>query len=302
MITLSPAMQLAAARALCAADRNLKPGDKMPVEVLAYWRAKKLRPSFSYLDVYREEHDVAFAAAKILRLDVLEALKEELDAALAGELADFRAFQKSVAGRLTELGFWGEQTVRDRKSGERAVIDVPSRLATIYETNMRTARAVGQYQRAMQHKDDRPFMLYGLGPSTEHRPEHAAWAGTLLPINDPFWKYAWPPNGWGCKCWTRTVTEREHRTLLRRGVLEGEPEPVLDDEGFPTGHVKRRMVEVKTTRPRVPLVPWENKRTGELKMVRRGIDPGFDKLPGEGRKRALREGEKRVKSARRAPA
>lgn len=299
-MTIAPLMHASIARALLA-DRSVRAGEVMPKEVLDYWRSKKLRPGFSYLDVYKEEHDVAFTAAKIMRLDVLEALKEELDTAIADGVP-FKKFSKGVEARLVELGFWGKQTVRDPKTRRREVIDVPSRLHTIYETNMRVSRAVGQYERAIRNADARPFVLYGLGPSMEHRPEHEAWAGTLLPIDDGFWAYAWPPNGWGCKCWCRTVSASEAKRIERRGVLEGAPQPELDDEGFPTGHLIRRMVEVKTKRPRVPLVPWENARTGEVKMVRRGIDPGFDKRPGEGRKRALREGERRVKSSRRAPA
>jgi hypothetical protein len=110
----------------------------------------------------------------------------------------------------------------------------------------------------------------------------------MLPVDDPFWAFAWPPNGWGCKCSVRTVSEREARTLERDGVLGPAPEPELDEDGSPTGHVKNQRVPVATKAPVVPLVPWENKRTGEVELVRAGIDPGFDKRPGEGRRQALK--------------
>jgi hypothetical protein len=90
-----------------------------------------------------------------------------------------------------------------------------------------------------------------------------------------------------CKCGVRTVAPSEHKRLVRDGVLGPNPEPVLDDEGDPTGHVKDQRIAVVTKAPNVPLVPWENKRTGMVEFVRRGIDPGFDKLPGAGRRAAL---------------
>jgi len=111
----------------------------------------------------------------------------------------------------------------------------------------------------------------------------------LLPVEDSFWSYAFPPNGYNCKCAVRSVTKTEYTRLVDQGIVAGEPEPILDDDGNPTGHVRQTKKPVITTRPRVPLVPWQNKRTGETIMVRQGIDPGFDKRPGEGRDAALKK-------------
>ena len=38
-------------------------------------------------------------------------------------------------------------------------------------------------------------------------------AGTLLPVDDPWWQTHYPPNGWGCKCWVRQVSRREAERL-----------------------------------------------------------------------------------------
>lgn len=38
------------------------------------------------------------------------------------------------------------------------------------------------------------------------RPEHREWNGIVRPKNDPFWNTYWPPNGWGCRCTVREVT------------------------------------------------------------------------------------------------
>jgi uncharacterized protein with gpF-like domain len=254
------------------ADRDIRPGPP-PVEVLRYWRAKGLKVGFNYRDVWREEHDFAFTAAKVMRHDVLGAMQEELDRSF-DEGVPFAKFTKNVEPRMRELGWWDTQEVTDPQTGKVVEVHPPSRLATIYETNMRSARAVGQYDRIQRQKDSRPFLLYQVGPSARHREQHLAWHGLLLPVEDDFWTYAFPPNGWGCKCHVRTVGEREYVTLVRDGVLGPTPQPVLDDEGRPTGHVLNQRVAVVTKAPSVPL-------------VLQGIDPGFDKKPGEGRRAAL---------------
>jgi uncharacterized protein with gpF-like domain len=267
------------------ADVDIQAGPT-PVEVLAYWRAKKLRIGFDHRDVWREEHDYAFSAAKIMRLDVLEAMRDEVDQAFA-EGKPFAEFARDVEPRMKALGWWDVHSVQDPETGAVVEVNPPQRLRTIYETNMRTARAVGQYDRVQRNKALRPFLLYQVGPSARHREQHLAWHGLLLPVDDPFWSYAWPPNGWGCRCSVRTVSEREHVGLVRDGINEAVPEHIEVD-GRKTGHRKQKRVPVRTVAPVVPLVPWENKRTGAIELVREGIDPGFDRRPGEGRRDALR--------------
>lgn len=271
---------------LFAADRDIVAGPP-PEEVLRYWRAKKLRIGFDHRDVWREEHDLAFTAAKVMRKDVLDALKDELDKSFA-EGKPFLEFKRGIEPRLREMGWWNTQQVQDPETGDVVEVHPPSRLATIYETNMRSSRAVGQWDRIERNAKTRPYLLYQVGPSARHREQHLAWHGLLLPIDDPFWSFAFPPNGWGCRCHVRTVSVREARALERDGVPAPDAKPILDDEGRPTGHRENRRVDVRTQAPRVPLVPWENKRTGEVQLVRQGIDPGFDKRPGEGRAQALR--------------
>jgi uncharacterized protein with gpF-like domain len=271
-------------RAQLAADVDIHAGPP-PVEVLRYWRAKGLKVGFSHEDVWREEHDYAFSAAKIMRLDVLEAMRDELDQAF-DQGKPFAQFKRDVEPRMRELGWWDTHEVEDPDTGNVVEVHPPSRLALIYETNMRTARAVGQYDRVQRTKAVRPFLLYQVGPSTKHREQHLAWHGLLLPVDDPFWAFAWPPNGWNCKCWLRTVSEREYVGLVRDGVNEAEPEPI-EVEGRPTGHRKVRRVAVRTKAPVLPLVAYVNKRTGVTSWAPLGIDPGFDKVPGEGRRQAL---------------
>lgn len=293
---LSPAMLDSLARALLVRDSAVRAGP-VPKDVQAYWRAKRLKPTFSYQDMWREEHDAAFAIAKVMRLDVLEAVQDELERAIV-EGVPFKAWAKSVQPRLEQMGWWAPHEVEDPETGDVALVNPPSRLKLIYDTNLRTAHAVGQHDRLVAAKATRPYWLYGIGPSKRHREQHVAWHGLLLPVDDPFWDYAYPPNGYGCHCHVKGVSKTEYRSLVKSGIQSGEPEPILTDEGIPTGHVKQTRVPVQLEAPKLPLIAWQNKRTGKTEYVPEGIQPGFDKRPGEGRQDVVREAKQRVARAR----
>ena len=234
----------------------------VPREALDYFRSKDIRPGFDHRDVWRQEHASAFTVAKAMQLDVLDDLRDAVDSALAEGKA-YRRFAAEVTPTLQRKGWWGRQEVIDPEAGEAREVELgsPRRLKTIYSTNMRTARAAGQWERIQRTAATHPYLIYELGPSEEHREEHAAWAGTLLPAGDPWWRTHFPPNGWGCKCRVRQASRREAERL---GGVSARPSP--------------RTVE------------WVNKRTGEAARIPRGIDPGWDTNPGLERQRLLMEG------------
>ena len=234
----------------------------VPREALEYFRAKDLRPGFDHRDVWRQEHVSGFTVAKAMQLDVLDDLSDAVESALA-EGKTYRRFAAGITPTLQSKGWWGRQEVIDPETGETREVELgsPRRLKTIYSTNMRTARAAGQWERIQRTKATHPYLLYELGPSGEHRPEHVAWAGTLLRADDPWWRTHYPPNGWGCKCRVRQVSRRAAERL--GGV---------------------------TARPASSTVEWTNKRTGETARIPRGIDPGWDTNPGLERQRLLMEG------------
>lgn len=298
-VTLVEAAAARAVRVALARDRDLKPGP-VPKEVLEYWRQKGLRPAFDWRDVWGKEHDAAFSAAKVMRTDVLAAMQEELDAALTEGLT-YEQFVERIKPRLQKLGWWEPHTVRDPKTGKRAKVDPPKRIRLIFDTNLRVARAAGQWDRIERQKKLRPYLLYQIGPAERHREQHVAWHGLLLPVDDPFWRVGMPPNGFNCHCHVRSVTRSEYKQLVKHGILSGEPKPILDDEGNPTGHVEQTRIPVQTKSPKLPKEAWLNKRTGKVLMVPRGIQPGFDRVPGAGRNKPPVRASK-AKPTKRAPA
>ena len=215
-------------------------------EVLA---DKRLTVSDHWTDVWREEHATAFTAARLAQQSLVEEVHRELVKVLeAGET--FEAFRGRIQPVLERRG-WSPPA----RGG-----DIPTRLKRIYDTNMRTARAAGQWARIERRAKRAPYLVYSLGPSLEHRDQHVAWAGLILPVDHPFWTTNFPPNGWGCKCRVRQITRRERERLRER-----EPDRYRDEA------------------PELPEREWANPATGEVRKVPAGVDPGWDYNPGRHR-------------------
>lgn len=229
----------------------------VPQEALDYLRAKGYRVGFDHRDVWREEHAIAWTVAKAMRLDILEAIRAAVDEAVQDGQA-FGEFRGNLQPLLERLGWWGRATLQDPLTGEERDVQLgsPRRLQVIYDVNLRTAQAAGQWDRIQRTRATHPYLLYQLGPSREHRPEHRGWSGMLLRADDPWWQTHYPPNGWGCKCHVRQVSRREAERLLATG-------------------------RYLNAAPDLGTVEYVNQRTGEVANVPRGIDPGWDYNPGE---------------------
>jgi len=275
----------------------------IPQEALAYLQAKKLKPGFDYRDVWREEHAGMFTVAKMGQLDMLSDMRDSLVEAMA-KGKTYRQWAKQVTPELQKRGWWGVQEATDPLTGEKGLVQLgsPRRLQTIYEANLRTARQAGQWERAQRTATTHPYLLYQLGPSARHRPQHVAWAGTLLPIEDEFWRYAYPPNGWGCKCWVRQISKVEYGRLRDKGYQDPlAPQIINPRTGLPTGHREQRLLPVSTESPKLQWRDWVNKRTGEVERVPDGIDPGWDTNPGMAARRQ-QQAREFMQSVDRAPA
>lgn len=184
------------------------PAGSVSREALRAFREKGYALSWSHRDVWREEHNKAFTVAGAMRLDILRDIRESLDAALADGVTFEEWRARGIQEVLEAKGWWGRRTITEPGTGRTRRINVtPHRLRVIYETNARTSRARGQWTRIQRTKDVLPFLEYNLGASERHRPNHEAVAGTVLRVDDDFWGAHMPPNGFGCKCWVRQLTE-----------------------------------------------------------------------------------------------
>ncbi len=220
-----------------------------PEEAIAYFRRKGMTEGFSWMDVWEEEHARGFTVAKAMTREILEDIRAEVDRAIA-EGRTLAQFREELTPVLQAKGWWGRQEMADPLTGEARTVQLgsPRRLKVIFETNLRTSYAAGRWERIERVKAAMPYLRYVAVMDERTRPEHRAWHGTVLPVDDPWWDAHYPPCGWNCRC---TVTQLGERTLERRGW---------------------KVTERPVT---FPARAFTNPRTGEVTTVPGGIDPGW---------------------------
>lgn len=216
-------------------------------EQIDFFRGKTDLPTRAWTDVYNVEHDWAFVVAGATKRDLLADLRGAVEKSIAagGTLEQFR----TDFDRIVQQHGW-------QYNGGRGW-----RTQVIWETNLRQSYNAG---REVQMADPelrkhRPYGLYRHGDSAHPRPQHLAWDGTVLPLDDPWWSSHSPQNGWGCKCKKYMVSERD---VERQGLSVG-PSPEVDYED-------RTIGVTSPNGPRTVRVP-------------KGIDPGFEYAPGQSR-------------------
>jgi len=185
-------------------------------EVTEYFERKGAVPAFKWLDVWGEEHSYNFMVSGATEMELTTAFKESIARALR-EGQGFETWKPLMRAELARLGWLGPRSVSDPTGLEPdRIVDFSSgrRLKTIFWSNMNSARAAGQWERAQRTKKALPYFLYIRTTSKDPREEHLAFVGTILPIDHPFWVAHFPPNGWLCKCQVRQITAREAERLL----------------------------------------------------------------------------------------
>lgn len=236
------------------------PFDLAPASAVEAFRAKGLRPTFSYGEMIAEEHSLAFTVAKMMDVDLLKDVQDSLDQALALGVP-FKQWADSIMPTLQEKGWWGRQAVKDPISGETIVTELgsPHRLNTIFRTNMASSYAAGQWEQMDAQKAYAPYLMYDAVDDFRVRPLHKAWDGKVLPFDSGFWKTHYPPNGWNCRC----------------SVIQ------LDDSDL-------EMMNLEIAQePKEMTESWTNSRTGKTQKIPKGIDPGFQYNAGVERKKEL---------------
>lgn len=207
----------------------------------------------AWTDVYASEHDYAFMVAGAAKADLL---------------SDFRgAIEKAIASGTTLEQFRKDFDAIVERHGWSYTGGRNWRTRVIFETNLRQSYNAGREAQMNdpQLKKRRPFGLYRHGRSEHPRPEHLAWDGTVLPLDDEWWDTHTPQNGWGCKCKKFMASAADVRRL---GLKVNKTAPPIQWE--------EKIVGVRGPSARTVRVP-------------KGIDPGFEYRPGFGRQFFIRD-------------
>lgn len=230
-----------------------------PKEAIEYFNQKGYAYSFDYRDVWQEQHQAAFTVAKVMTQDILVDIRKAVDQALI-EGIPYEQFAKALTPALQDKGWWGKRPLKDPLTGETQEVQLgsPRRLKVIYDTNLRTAHAEGQWQRIQDNKEAFPYLQYDGNNSKVPRLQHSGWDGLTLPVDHPFWLEHFPVKEYECKCRVRSLTARQ-----------------VEKSGLKVGPA-----------PEVPKVTYVNKRTGEVQQIPAGVHPSFHYPPG-GRRASL---------------
>ena len=213
-------------------------------EQISFFRQKVNLPTSSWTDLWHGMHSRSFVVAGATREDLLTDMRGAVDKAISQgtTLAEFR----KDFDLLVERHGWSYTGGRNWRS------------RVIYSTNLRTSYMSGRYQQMQAVSKTRPWWRYRHNDSVaQPRPEHQAWDGLILRHDDPWWSTHYPLNGWGCECYTETLSDRDMKKLGKSGPDEAPP-------------IKYRDVEVgaQGSNPRTVRVP-------------EGIDPGWGYNVGE---------------------
>ncbi len=225
--------------------------DIPPEEAVKHFRAKGFHVGFDWRDTDAATHVRSFTVAKAMKLDILQDIQGAMDAAIAdGRTFDW--FRDNLEPTLRKKGWWGRQPMLDPVTGETRMVQLgsPRRLRIIFDTNVRMAYAHGRWQGIERLKEQMPYLRYVAVRDARTRPQHAAWHGTVLPVDHPFWHTHYPPNGWRCRCIVQQLSDDD---LERYGYKVS--------SGPPPGSQQTR--------------PWVNRRTEEPARVPVGVDPGL---------------------------
>jgi phage gp29-like protein len=178
------------------------------------------RSAFDRLDAAAKRR--SFTISGLLNNMMLQKAKDELQTQVqeGGQLRDFRKF---MTNRMESAGF---------------VPANPSHVETIYRTNVLNAYNSGRHAQATQPSIMRLRPYWQIrtvndGPPRQRKTHQSVHLWTLR-ANDSFWKNAYPPFGFNCRCRVVTLSEPEVRAR-KLTIHSGGEIHLLPDPGFTSG-------------------------------------------------------------------
>ncbi len=186
----------------------------VPTEAIAYMEGKGLNITYDYDEMMHEAHHRSFTVAKITRTDLLHDMHKAVGEAIK-EGVPFETFKKNIKPTLVKKGWYGMQSITNPKTGETKEVYIGSkRLKNILYTNRHVAYTTGRYKQQAGFKTAL-YLQYQALHHGNRRADHQSKNGVIKHRDDSWWSINYPPNGWGCKCFTTAHSKKE---LDRKGL------------------------------------------------------------------------------------
>ena len=175
-------------------------------EAIDFLRRRLALPDGAWLTLIQEidaaARDRSAGMSDALARDVLA---EALDAIETG--ASFGDFLSGFSDAIGRHGWTAGDAFEDSR-----------RAGLTFRLMTSQAYAAGRWKQIQRLKAVRPYLRYvhvdPLLTQAGSRDEHAAWHGVILPVDHEWWITHYPPNGFNCRCYVQSISERD---LVRYG-------------------------------------------------------------------------------------
>lgn len=177
--------------------------DKSPEDAIEYLKSKGIEVSSSWEKTLELLKAKAFTVTGLIRLDILNDLKIEIEKALA-EQKSSKDFAKEVKEKMLKAG-WNDPATTSL-----------SRLQLIYDTNVQSAFMDGRWNKVIDMADSRPYiqMLSTIDPKTTKECKFLHLK--VFRFDDTKLHYFMPMGHFRCRRNYVTMTEKEfERTGLK---------------------------------------------------------------------------------------
>jgi len=210
-------------------------------EQINFFRKKINLPTHKWDDLIGAKHNSAFVVAGALKADLLNDLNHIVKKAITDGIT-IDDFRKDFLNIVAKNG-WTNWTGEGTKSG------VAWRTKIIYDTNLFSSYSAGRYSQLLEIAHERPYWRYKHNDAVIiPRPLHVSWDGLVIHYQNPWWQKHFPPNGFGCKCYIESLGEND---------LTKKPNNPPDNGTY-----------------------QHTFSNGQTKIIPKGIDPGWDYVPG----------------------
>ena len=188
-----------------------------PEEIVRWYLSKGYTFSWSWRDTWQAAHTRAFTVAKVMKLDILQDIKSEVDKIFTEGISE-EQFIRNLEWTLKSKGWWGKVRA-DQVPGYDPSLGVepdkivqigsPRRLKTIYNVNANVAYSAGGYKTSIANTASRPYWQYKQLDRPSMRKSHMPFSDKVFRWDDPIWNTIYPPSGWNCGCYVNPLSKVE---------------------------------------------------------------------------------------------
>lgn len=188
-----------------------------PEQIVNWYKSKGLALVWKWNELWQDAHNYSFTVAKVMKLDILQDLKDEVDKIFEQGIT-FEQFRKNLEPILKSKGWWGKVKAGDvpgydPDSGidpnKIVQLGSPARLKLIYRVNSSVAYNSQRYKSQWANRESRPYWWYQQLQRETKRKSHEKFHNKVFLATDPIWDKIYPPNGWNCMCSVRALTRSE---------------------------------------------------------------------------------------------